>query len=312
VHFGSVQGAGMGGYQYLRRYAGQSSLNHSIIAACILAYLGYGVVRNIVDLYADFATEGLTIEHPQKSIRNFYNAWAKKVRLNERVHNIFMNLFITGNVFVHRRWADLDNSDERAMKRTEATEIINDKLVIRGKTRDRVVDPNSNFLDWYLDTKGQSFIDGMMRREDKIDKNAIAASAPSPEEESLPTTTSNRIPWGYTTMNPLQMDVRGSKLRGQHYWVMLLDRRDTLEIAKGLGMYSSSTKDLGVTEINLPKEFARRVKPISQGIGGGYVAEIQMNEDDLAVIQDRKMDWFSWAPPFVAPALRALAFKPGS
>lgn len=292
---------GAGGFQFLRRFSGQSAFNHSIIAACIMAYLGYGVVRNIIDLYADFATSGLTIDHPNDSVKNFYRSWANKVKLNDRIHTMFINYFAAGNVFVHRQWAKLSSSDQRAMKRADAanSQIINDKLVLKLKSKDVTIDAVPTFIDWYLSDQKHSLI---------IQEKAKAASIPPPSEENLPSKLpKGQIPWGYTCLNPLQMELRGKKIRGQSYWVMALDKNDTVEIANGLGLSSNKT-DIGNTQINIPKEFVDRITKY-QGSGAGYVAEIKLTNTDLCVVQDRKFDWFDWSVPFVYPALKALDFK---
>jgi len=72
---------GPNGFYFLKGFSSNAAFNHQVVASCILAYLGYGVVRNIIDLFADFATEGLEIIHEDKTVRQFYNAWAKKVNL---------------------------------------------------------------------------------------------------------------------------------------------------------------------------------------------------------------------------------------
>lgn len=298
--FGRVSGLNTGqngGFTYLKRFSSNASFNHQLIAQCHMAYHGYGIVRNIIDLYADFATEGIDIDHPDKSVRNFYRTWARKVNLEERVHNMFLNLFVGGNVFVHRRWATLEDNEKRAMKRSDASENIGDRLIVRGKSKDTTIDGRENgFIDWFLSTKG-----------DLISKAAKASAPPAASEEDLPENTSKQIPWGYTFLNPLQMEMRGRKIRGDSYWIMALDKRDTLDVARGLGMRSS--QDLGTTEVNIPREFLTRLQTY-QGAGAGYAAEIKLSNEELSVVQaPGKWDWFDWAVPFVYPALRALYYK---
>jgi hypothetical protein len=299
MYSGVHSGLGGGGFVHLKRFSSNSSFNHAIVAQCTTAYLEYGIIRNIIDLYADFATEGLTIEHEDKSVRNFYKTWATKVGLKERVHSMFLNLFVSGNVFVHRRWATLQEDEKRAMKRAEAASLIEDQLVVKGKTEDTTVKGReSSFIDWYL-SKNQTRVGG----------KAVAADVPSGVEESSPENDQKKIPWAYTFLNPLQMELRGKKLRGESYWVMAIDKQDTMDIAKGYGLKSSYRVDLGTTQINLPTEFANRVKPY-KGSSAGYAAEVMLTKDELAVIQaPGKFDWFDWAVPFVYPALRTLAFK---
>jgi len=305
MHSGA-QGGMAGGFTYLRRFSSNSAFNHQLISACMMAYLGYGVVRNIVDLYSDFATEGLEIDHPDASVRNFYKTWASKVGLEERCHSMFLNLFVAGNVFVHRRWAVLSESDKRAMKRAVSSENVDDMLVIRGKTADTTIEGReSGFIDWYLEKNCEIHL----KDDSKNKKTAAATTVESPQDEELPENTKQRIPWGYTFLNPLQMELRGRKLRGDSYWVMAIDKRDTLDIARGLGMRSNYSQELGTTEINLPKEFLSRIQAYN-GPGAGYSAEVKLSREELSVIQaPGKWDWFDWAVPFCYPALQALSFK---
>jgi hypothetical protein len=302
---GAQQGAAGGGFTYLRRFSSNAAFNHQLIAQCMMAYLGYGVVRNVVDLYSDFATEGLEIDHPDESVRNFYKAWANKVNLNDRVHSLFLNLFVSGNVFAHRRWAELTDPEKRAMKRARASEVVKDMLVIRGKSKDTTIEAReSDFIDWFLSQNGEINL-----TDDAKNVRTNAAAPKGALEEGLPDNPAGKIPWGYTFLNPLQMEMRGRRLRGDSYWIMAIDRRDTLDIARGLGMYSSYSQDLGTTEVNLPKEFQSRIKKYS-GPGAGYSAEVKLSDEELCVVQaPGKWDWFDWAVPFCFPALRALSFK---
>ncbi len=303
--FSGVHGGYGGGFTYLRRFSSNAAFNHQVIASCMMAYFGYGVVRNIVDLYADLATEGLEIDHVDESVRNFYQTWAKKIKLNERVHSMFISLFVSGNVFVHRRWASLDEKEKRAMKKACAAEVINDSLIIRGKSNDITIDGREgDFIDWYLANRGEINVNAERQK-------TTGEAPPAPAEEGMPENSEQRIPWGYTYLNPLQMELRGRRLRGDSYWIMAVDKKDALDIARGMGMRSGYNQDLGTTEFNLPKEFLGRIQAY-QGPGAGYVAEVKLSDEELKVIQaPGKFDWFDWAIPFVFPALKSLAFKDG-
>lgn len=295
VHNG---GPGGGGFQYVKRFSSNDVWNHQVIAMCTMAYLGYGVVTNIVDLYADFATEGIQIYHPDKSVQNFYKAWAEKVCLRERVHSMFVNLFVAANVFVHRRWASLSDGDKRAMKRSEGATVINDELFVKFKTTDKSVAKSAD-----------SFVDHFLKaRESLVSKTAAAPTPLTPSEELMPENKKKMIPWGYTFLNPVQMEVRGRRIQGENYWVMAIDKKDTLDLARGLGL--KSYVDIGTTEVNLPKKFLDRVSKYQGASGTGYAAEIKLSTEELSVVQrPGKFDWFAWGVPFIFPALKALSFK---
>jgi hypothetical protein len=304
MYSGVHSGGGSGGFTYLRRFSSNSVFNHNLIASCMMAYLGYGVVRNIIDLYADFATEGIEIDHPDASVRRFYKTWATKIGLRDRIHSMFLNLFVAGNVFVHRRWASLSDKEKRAMKTAQASENVNDMLILRGNSKDTTIEGREQgFINWFLEKKEIHLSD-----DSKNDK-AVGKAPESPQDESMPKNPKNRIPWGYTFLNPLQMEMRGRKLRGDNYWIMAIDKRDTLDLARGMGFYSTYNQELGTTEMNLPKEFLGRIQKY-QGPGAGYAAEVRLDREELSVIQSPgKWDWFDWAVPFCFPALRALSFK---
>src|SRR5690606_22174172 len=102
----------------------------------------------------------------------------------------------------------------------------------------------------------------------------------------------------------LQMELRGERFQGKHHWVMGIEKHDASKIAPHL---FSGSRDLSKTYMNLPAEFRERIARY-QG-KDGFAIEIKLDQEDFTLIQDRKMDWWDWAVPFVWPALRALHFK---
>jgi len=74
-----------------------------VILACQSVYRKIGMVRNIIDLMTDFASEGLELQHPIKKQQKFYRQWAKKVDLAGRVHDFMKLLMRDANVIVRRK-----------------------------------------------------------------------------------------------------------------------------------------------------------------------------------------------------------------
>lgn len=283
------------GFKYLRRFAGNASFIHQIIASCVLCYLSEGIVRRVLDLYADFVCENFVIQHPDKSVRNFYTAWAKKTKLKLRLRTFFLTLFTTGNVFIYRHWASLKPEDIKALKRLEA-KLVGEHLYVADKDEDREVTPERPKKSVWLD----NFIAA---------KKAIAVEeqqSPAMKETEAPE-NGNMIPWGYTALNPLQIELRGKRFKGENYWVIALDRTEIKELADQYGMTGNSS-DIGFTRINLPAEMKPKIAKY-QGTGGGYMAEVALDNRDISVVQDYKFDWFDWAIPFVYPAITPLYFK---
>ena len=106
-----------------------------IIRACQAVYRKVGLVRNIIDLMADFASEGLTLQHPIKTQQRFYREWARRVDLQDRAHDFMRLMLRDANVIVRRRKAritlpvkkeftkgqDDDEPVERLKKRKKTT-----------------------------------------------------------------------------------------------------------------------------------------------------------------------------------------------
>jgi len=287
-----VPGSSNGGFQYLKRFAGNAAFSHAIIASCVMAYLGYGVVRNIIDLYADFATEGVEIQDEDKYAREFYTAWARKVKLKERLNRIFADIFTTGNVFVLRKWAKLSDDDQKRLRRIKGSvHIINGKIIIQDKKQYYEINPKTNALSELLSSK-------------EITSATAAIKVEKAYEDDLKI-AKDTIPWGYVSLNPLQMELRGKRFTDSQYWVMALDRNDTKDLFD-IHNYTSY-KELGRSD-SLPEQLKGRLSKY-QGIGATYYAEIKFDTDELFILQDRKPDYWDWAVPFVFPALRALTFK---
>jgi hypothetical protein len=87
-----------------------------IIKMCMDAYDKVGIIRNIIDLMGDFGSQGISIVHKDKSVEKFYQQWFKKVNGKERSERFLNNLYKTGNVIVHRSYADITPQLKQYMK----------------------------------------------------------------------------------------------------------------------------------------------------------------------------------------------------
>ena len=86
------------------------------IRMCMQAYDKVGIIRNVIDLMADFAGQGITIVHPNKRIEKFFRAWFNKVNGIERSERFLNTLYRCGNVVVKRRTAKISRKVERDLK----------------------------------------------------------------------------------------------------------------------------------------------------------------------------------------------------
>jgi len=93
------------------------------IRMCMQAYDKVGIIRNVIDLMADFAGQGITIVHPNKRIEKFFRAWFKKVGGIERSERFLNTLYRCGNVVVKRRTAKINKRAEKDLRTSAAPDM---------------------------------------------------------------------------------------------------------------------------------------------------------------------------------------------
>ena len=94
-----------------------------IILACMQAYERIGIVRNVIDMMAEFACQGIDLVHPNEKIQEFYKEWFKKVNGIERTERILNMLYRSGNVIIKRSTAKLKNSDVQNLQKGLAADV---------------------------------------------------------------------------------------------------------------------------------------------------------------------------------------------
>lgn len=92
----------------------ETSIAHLKMAYCVEAYKGFGIVKNVIDLMCNFASEGLMIQHKRPVIRRFYERWAEAVDLQGRIKDILRYYYKYGNVFVYTTMGQV--SDDSRIK----------------------------------------------------------------------------------------------------------------------------------------------------------------------------------------------------
>ena len=87
------------------------------------AYDKVGIVRNVIDLMGDFASQGMVLVHPNKTIEKFYRKWFKSVNGVDRSERFLNYLYRCGNVVVKRRTAKLSVQKERELRKGLAADV---------------------------------------------------------------------------------------------------------------------------------------------------------------------------------------------
>ena len=87
------------------------------MSMCMKAYDRVGIVKNVIDLMGDFASQGITLNHPNKQVEKFYRRWWNKINGSERSERFLNMLYRCGNVVVHKRYGKITRKQQRNMSK---------------------------------------------------------------------------------------------------------------------------------------------------------------------------------------------------
>ena len=114
------------GYDYFRPDEAVPTEIKQIIRRADDVYQRVGLVKNVIDLMADFAVQGIKPVHKNKRIERFYRKWFKKINGKERSERFLNNIYRVANVVINRQTAkiSLKTADEffRATAAADTTE----------------------------------------------------------------------------------------------------------------------------------------------------------------------------------------------
>jgi hypothetical protein len=120
-------------------------------------YQRVGLVKNVIDLMADFAVQGIRPVHKNKRIERFYKQWFKKVDGKERSERFLNNLYKTGNLVINRQTAKLSIKAADSLYKVVASPdmIIQDIDQVRIEKRE--IPWKYTYIDpYYVDVSGGS------------------------------------------------------------------------------------------------------------------------------------------------------------
>ena len=110
-------------YDAFRPGESVASQQKRIIKQSMQAYDRVGIIRNVIDLMSDFASQGLTLVHPNKTIEKFYRKWFTQVGGIDRSERFLNYLYRCGNVVVKRRTAKLNRKKELELRRAAGADL---------------------------------------------------------------------------------------------------------------------------------------------------------------------------------------------
>jgi hypothetical protein len=102
------------GYDYFRPDEAVPTQIKEIMRRADDVYQRVGLVKNVIDLMADFAVQGIKPVHRNKKTERFYRKWFKKVNGKDRSERFLNNIYRVANVVINRQTAkiSLKTADE--------------------------------------------------------------------------------------------------------------------------------------------------------------------------------------------------------
>jgi hypothetical protein len=219
-------------YHFRPEEAPPQKLKH-ILRRADEVYQKVGLVKNVIDLMGDFASQGIRLIHSNKKIERFYRQWFKKIHGKDRSERFLNNLYKSGNIIIDRRTAKI------GLK-------VADKL---------------------YKTLGQSDYRIQEVNEFNLEKR--------------------EIPWKYTFIDPVFVDVAGGPLAS-----FVTHKQYELQIPSTLKRIINSPKTDAERVVieSLPPEIIEAAKTKKN---------YPLNPDKTLVFHYKKDDWQSWAYPMI-------------
>lgn len=109
------------GYDYFRPDEAVPTEIKLIIRRADDVYQRVGLVKNVIDLMADFAVQGIRPVHKNKRTERFYRKWFKKVNGKERSERFLNNIYRVANVVINRQTAKISLKTVDEFFRANAT-----------------------------------------------------------------------------------------------------------------------------------------------------------------------------------------------
>jgi hypothetical protein len=110
-------------YEYFRPNesipAGNSQEDlRAIMKMCRAAYEKVGIIRSVIDMMSEFGADGIEIIHPDKEPNAFYQAWAERIKLEDRAERGLSWLYKSGQFAVRRKFGRIPSKNLKKLKDT--------------------------------------------------------------------------------------------------------------------------------------------------------------------------------------------------
>lgn len=249
--------------------------NADIILTAQNFYRKIGLVRNIIDLMADFSSEGLVFYHPVKSQQRFFREWGRRVGIQDRAHDFMKLLLRDANVVCRRKLAKIPKKVADDFAKAFQSEGHTDTL-------DRDVPGLKNTKE---DTSPES--------PDDIEKVRVNQD---------PKSSRRVIPWRYTFLNPVFIEKIGGR-------VGKFVGGDELGIRLNKGLIRAIRRPRTDAERAMVQQLPKEVIDAAKENSGGDTKIIKLDLDRIYVDYYKKDDWEEWGTPFLYSVMEDILFK---
>lgn len=130
-------------YDVFRPSEATPSYQKQIMRQCMMAYDRVGIVRNVIDLMSDFASQGIRIVHPNKNVEKFFRKWFNQIGGYDRSERFLNYLYRCGNVCVRRRNAKITQQKQNEIVKTAGADDIDVEIMIQNAKK--------NMIPWRYD-----------------------------------------------------------------------------------------------------------------------------------------------------------------
>jgi len=117
-----------------------------LLKVCQQAYDKVGIVKNVLDIMADFGSKGIRLRHEIPAIERFYQKWFDKVEGLERSERFLNLLFRLGSVVAYKSYGVLPGKTEEEYKKITAA-IEKDGEINKLKYKNRYIPIKYTFLN---------------------------------------------------------------------------------------------------------------------------------------------------------------------
>ena len=124
----SKPGLSRSDYDYFRPQEAVPDYIKGILRRADDIYQRVGLVKNVIDLMGDFASQGITVVHPNKRIERFYRNWFLKCNGRDRSERFLNNLYRSGNLVMTRQTAKLSNKSLKDMYKASAADFTDQDI----------------------------------------------------------------------------------------------------------------------------------------------------------------------------------------